>query len=94
MGSPHAFSPRVVIADAIEAEPLATLVVNRLRGILECVAVKAPGYGNRHKELMQDMAILTGCTFCSADLSVTLSGVTITDLGMATRVIADRDLSP
>jgi len=83
--------PLVVIAESIEAEALATLVVNRLRGILECVAVKAPGYGDRRKDLMQDMAILTGGKFISADLGITLDAVKAADLGSADRVIVERD---
>lgn len=83
--------PLVVIAESIEAEALATLVVNRLRGILECVAVKAPGYGDRRKDLMQDMAILTGGKFISADLGITLDAVKAADLGSADRVVVDRD---
>ena len=83
--------PLVVIAESVEAEALATLVVNRLRGILECVAVKAPGYGDRRRELMQDMAVLTGGTFISADLGITLDGVKAGDLGSAAKVVADRD---
>jgi chaperonin GroEL len=83
--------PLVVIAESVEAEALATLVVNRLRGILDCVAVKAPGYGDRRKELMQDMAILTGGRFISADLGVTLDSVKAADLGSAARIVVDRD---
>jgi chaperonin GroEL len=83
--------PLVVIAESVEAEALATLVVNRLRGILDCVAVKAPGYGDRRKELMQDMAILTGGKFISADLGVTLDSVKAADLGSAGRIVVDRD---
>jgi chaperonin GroEL len=83
--------PLVVIAESIEAEALATLVVNRLRGILECVAVKAPGYGDRRKDLMQDMAILTGGKFISADLGITLDAVKAADLGSADRVVVERD---
>ncbi|MFM8498331.1 MAG: chaperonin GroEL [Planctomycetia bacterium] len=83
--------PLVVIAESIEAEALATLVVNRLRGILECVAVKAPGYGDHRKDLMQDMAILTAGRFVSTDLGVTLDAVRVADLGSAGRVVVDRD---
>jgi chaperonin GroEL len=83
--------PLVVIAESVEAEALATLVVNRLRGILECVAVKAPGYGDRRKDLMQDIAILTGGRFISSDLGVTLDAVKTSDLGTAAKVTVDRD---
>ncbi|MFM7109299.1 MAG: chaperonin GroEL [Planctomycetaceae bacterium] len=83
--------PLVVIAESVEAEALATLVVNRLRGILECVAVKAPGYGDRRKDLMQDMAILTGGRFIAADLGITLEAVKPADLGSAAKVTVDRD---
>ncbi len=83
--------PLVVIAESVEAEALATLVVNRLRGILECVAVKAPGYGDRRKDLMQDMAILTGAKFIAADLGITLEAVKPADLGAAAKVTVDRD---
>jgi chaperonin GroEL len=83
--------PLVVIAESVEAEALATLVVNRLRGVLECVAVKAPGYGDRRNDLMQDIAILTGGRFISSDLGVTLDAVKTSDLGTAAKVTVDRD---
>ena len=83
--------PLVVIAESVEAEALATLVVNRLRGILECVAVKAPGYGDRRREMLDDMAVLTGGRLISSDLGVGLDGVKAADLGSAAKVSVDRD---
>ncbi|MAG34972.1 MAG: chaperonin GroEL [Dehalococcoidia bacterium] len=81
----------VIIAEDVEGEGLATLVVNKLRGILNVLAVKAPGYGDRRKEMLEDIAILTGGTVISDDLGRKLDSVQLTDLGRARRVVSDKD---
>ena len=81
----------VVIAEDVEGEGLATLVVNKLRGILNVLAVKAPGYGDRRKEMLEDIAILTGGTVISDDLGRKLDSVQLSDLGRARRVVSDKD---
>ena len=81
----------LLIAEDFEAEPLATLVVNKLRGILSCIAVKAPGFGDRRKAMLQDMAILTGGQVVSEELGLKLDKIDIDQLGGAKRVVVDKD---
>jgi chaperonin GroEL len=81
----------VIIADDIEGEALATLVVNKLRGTLNCAAVKAPGYGDRRKEVLRDIAVLTGASPVSEELGTKLENLTLADLGRAKRVTLDKD---
>ena len=81
----------VIIADEIEGEALATLVVNKLRGIFSALAVKAPGFGDRRKEMLEDIAIVTGAELISEDLGRKLANADVTALGQARRIIANKD---
>lgn len=81
----------VIVAEDIDPDALATLVVNKLRGILPCVAVKAPGYGDRRKDMMNDIAILTGGKFLAEELGIKLEGVSLKDLGRAKRIIVNKE---
>lgn len=81
----------LIIAEDVDPDSLATLVVNKLRGILPCVAVKAPGYGDRRKDMMNDIAVLTGGKFLAEELGIKLDATSLKDLGHAKRVIVDKE---